>query len=167
MLELLQEYLSRQHQSFNLSNTESELFKVYLRQSESSNLTDSMLDLPLLLPQMLQELAKFIKEPDVSPEIRALAGGIYTYVFNPFDFVEDETFSLLGFVDDALVVFYGMELIESISSHIHFTSIHTLDTLNLIKQWENALVEDLIIALKKYPKQLSGIIDSANFEPSN
>lgn len=167
MLELLQEYLSRQHQSFKQSNVDNASFNVFLRQPESFSLTDSMLGLPLLLPQMLQELAKFIKESPVSSEVRALAGGIYTYVFNPFDFIEDEAFSLLGFVDDALIVFYGMELIESTSSEIHFASIQTPDTSNLVKQWEDALAEDLVIALKNYPEQLSGVLGSTNFEPNS
>jgi uncharacterized membrane protein YkvA (DUF1232 family) len=163
MLELLQEYLSRQYQSFSLSNIDGESFKTYLRHPENLSITNSMLDLPMLLPQMLKELAKFIKGSHIEPEVQALAGGIYTYVFNPFDFIEDEAFSLLGFVDDALVVFYGMKVIESVSTQIHFASINTSDTLNLIKQWEDALAEDLVIALKNYPNQLSGVLGSTNF----
>lgn len=167
MLELLQEYLLRQYQSFKQASVDDVSFNVFLRHPESFSLTDSMLGLPLLLPPMLQELAKFIKESSVSSEVRALAGGIYTYVFNPFDFIEDEVFPLLGFVDDALIVFYGMKLIESTSSEIHFASIHTPDTSDLIKQWEDALAEDLVIALKNYPKQLSGVLGSTNFEPNS
>jgi uncharacterized membrane protein YkvA (DUF1232 family) len=169
MLDLLQQYLSKCYTVFQENGCDLSSFKPFLHSeqvagSTISRVPDNVLKLIFSIPIMLRELSQLIYTPNITPEMRAFAGGIYSYVFNPFDYINEEVVGFLGFIDDALVVFYGMKLIESVDDKIRFTTIHNTDLENAVEECEKFLLEDLVLALKAYPQQVSGILSTTNLE---
>jgi uncharacterized membrane protein YkvA (DUF1232 family) len=169
MLDLLQEYLTKCFTAFQETGSNLNSFKAFLRseqvtESTISPVSDNVSKLILFIPIMLRELSQLIYTPNLTLEMRALTGGIYSYVFNPFDYINEEVVGFLGFIDDALIVFYGMKLIESIDDKIRFTTIHNTDLESAVEECEKLLLEDLVLALKAYPQQVSGILSTANLK---
>jgi len=169
MLDLLQQHLSKCFTVFQETGCDLNSFQTFLRseqvaESAISPVPDNVFKLILSIPIMLRELGQLIYTPNLTLEMRALAGGIYSYVFNPFDYINEEVVGFLGFIDDALIVFYGMKLIESIDDKIRFTTIHNTDLEGAVEECEKLLIEDLVLALKAYPRQVSGILSTANLK---
>lgn len=161
MIDLLQKHINELFDSYQWTRQKSlDCLKPFLKNMEKYELSTQSLDLPRLLPKMLEELIELIRSKNSKPELLALAGGIYSYVFNPFDYIQEDTLGFLGFIDDVLIVFYGMELIEVLEKEVQFNTIHNSDIVDSIKQWENILKEDLVDAFKAYPKQVAGLLTS-------
>lgn len=164
MLKFFQEFITKQYETFNSSSQDIETFKRYLADPHTSEIPKSLVSLPLFLPQLLEELANFIRETD-NVELKSLAGGLYTYVFNPYDYIGDEEIAApLGLIDDALIVFYGMELIEERVSYKRFSTLQNPELSEAVTQVEKLLAADLVTALKAYPKQVFGILSTTNFD---
>ena len=163
MLKFLQEFIDKQYQSYKLSNQNLDAFSKYLHDPETSEIPEPLVALPLFLPQMLQELTDFIRDTK-NLEMKALAGGLYTYVFNPYDYIDDEVLPPLGLVDDTLIVFYGMEIIEAATPNQHFSALQNSDLTELVQKWESLLAADLVTALKTYPRHISDVLATTNFE---
>ena len=171
MLDLLQQYLSQSFETFQQSGYDLNSFKPFLRsqveiEASTNCIPDSIFKLLLTIPTMLGELRQMIYMPDLTLEMRALAGGIYSYVFNPFDYINEEIVGFLGFVDDALIVFYGMKLIEAIDQEKRFSTTHDPNLIDAVQECEKLLAEDLVAALKAYPQQISGVLSTANLTPT-
>jgi len=66
----------------------------------------SLAQAPLLLPDLASLLEVIIVQADDHPEIRAYAGGLLTFVYNPLDFIGDEPPA--GLVDDTVVCALGL-----------------------------------------------------------
>jgi uncharacterized membrane protein YkvA (DUF1232 family) len=169
MLDLLQQHLAKCFAAFQETGCDLNSFKAFLRSKQATEpaidcVPDNVFKLILSIPVMLRELGQLIYTPNLTLEMRALAGGIYSYVFNPFDYINEEVVGFLGFIDDALIVFYGMKLIESIDNKIQFTTIRNKDLESAVEECEKLLIEDLVLALKSYPQQISGILSTANLK---
>lgn len=158
MIDLLDKHLGTLFESFQWSAYDTSYIQPYLREQTDCNLSHKTLGLPLLIPNMLKELTQLIRDESVSPALRALAGGIYSYVFNPFDYINEESVGFLGFIDDVLIIFYGMQLIEALGKHEWFPIVHEQDLQEAVKQWENVLSKEIVLAFKAYPKQVGGIL---------
>lgn len=158
MLELLRSHLKTSFSDFQEGGNSFAPLSPYLKQDTEKNLpSEEAVKVILKLPEMLEELCDIIRQENVSPQTRAIAGGIYSYVFNPFDYIDDDDTGYLGFVDDVLIVFYGMRLLERIDAEIQFlTCNHVVSSA--IKQWEKALSPEILATLESYPDQLSNAI---------
>jgi len=66
----------------------------------------SLAQAPLLLPDLVSFLESIIVQADDQPRIRAYAGGLLTFVYNPLDFIGDEPPA--GLVDDTVVCALGL-----------------------------------------------------------
>ena len=168
MLDLLQQHLSRCFEAFQQNGSDITSFRSFLQPQEETGLPtnripNEVFEVPLEIPKMLRELLQLLHKPNLSPQVQALAGGIYSYVFNPFDFINEESVGFLGFIDDALIVFYGMKLIEDFNPEIRFSITQDIALMNAVEKCEMLLSNDLIAALKAYPQQISGILSTADF----
>lgn len=158
MIDLLDKHIANLFESFEWSAYDTSFIKPYLRDQTDCNLSKKSLELPLLIPKMLIELTQLIRDDSVSTVLRALAGGIYSYVFNPFDYINEESVGFLGLIDDVLIVFYGMQLIEALGKNECFPIVHEQDLQEAVKQWENVLSKEIVLAFKAYPRQVGGIL---------
>lgn len=158
MIDLLDKYLANLFESFQWSAYDTSPIQAYLLDKTDFNLPKKALELPLLIPRMLKELTQVIRDESVSPALRALAGGVYSYVFNPFDYINEESVGFLGFIDDVLIIFYGMQLIETLGKQECFSIVHEQDLQEAVEQWENVLLKEIVLAFKAYPRQVGGIL---------
>lgn len=66
----------------------------------------SLAQAPLALPDLISLLEGAIVQAEDYPKIRAYAGGLLTFVYNPLDFIGDEPPA--GLVDDVIVCALGL-----------------------------------------------------------
>ena len=111
----------------------------------------------LYMPMLLQDIEHVLYSEEVAVEIRVLLSGIYSYVFSPVGYISEKKHGFLGFVDDALVLFYGMQLSQSMDERIVFESIHEPEFITAIETCENLLRRDLLGILKDYPRRISKV----------
>ena len=69
---------------------------------------------PLLLPHLVEAVEHIIVGADDMPKVRAFAGGLLTYVFNPLDLIPDD--GPLGWLDDAVVCALGLRRLTEAGS---------------------------------------------------
>ncbi|MFN7715460.1 MAG: DUF1232 domain-containing protein [Pseudanabaenaceae cyanobacterium] len=158
IVDLLEEYLNNCYQNF-LSNGQNLSELEPYASEERFSLSDEALRLPLLIPSMLRELSKVMRQEATSPRIRAIAGGVYSYVFNPFDYIDEESLGYLGFLDDALIVFNGMRFIENME-RIKFSSTQDQSLQKMINECETFINPNLVNELKMYAENLASMITS-------
>ena len=153
IINLLEDYLNKCYQNFLSDGQNLSELEPYASQ-EKFRLSDEVLKLPLLIPPMLRELSNIMRQEATSPRIRAIAGGIYSYVFNPFDYIDEESIGYLGFLDDALIVFNGMKFIENMEQ-IKFSSTQDQSLQKMVDECETFLNPNLVTELKMYAGNLA------------
>lgn len=62
---------------------------------------ESLENLVLMMPRMLQMLDVVWRQPELPPDIKRLSGYVRTYLWHPDDFLPDREGYLLGYADDA------------------------------------------------------------------
>jgi uncharacterized membrane protein YkvA (DUF1232 family) len=163
MLDLLTSHLEDLYSDFQSSGSSTDPLKPFTQSPEIDlHLSESAKRLPTQIGDMLKELIQVMSNTSTSVHLKAIAGGIYSYVFNPFENIDDKI-GLLGFVDDALVVFYGMQLIESLDPSVSFKTLQKPEICKAIAEYEAILREDLLTGLKKYSQNISSAIASTDF----
>jgi uncharacterized membrane protein YkvA (DUF1232 family) len=125
-------------------------------------MTDEGVKLLLSIPTMMTELSDLASCSSLQPTLRVLVGGIYSYVFNPLDYIDD-SYGFLGLIDDALIILYGMRFIEENYEDVHFKATQDLSLSKAVEQYENILNEDLIRVLKRHSYQLYKVVAETNF----
>lgn len=149
MIELLRQHIEeiyRNHDENDLSE-----IKPYLKDDKATSIPLDVEKLVLLVPDMLQELVDLMMAPETPQLIRALASGIYSYVFNPLDYIPDHSGSIVGFLDDALVLFYGLHFIEQVEPSIQTTIVHKEEIADAIGKAEGFLSDSIISSIKEFP----------------
>ena len=156
IINLFEEYLNKCYQNFVSEGRSLSILKPYASKEELS-LSDEAARLPLFIPCMLRELSNIMRQEATSPHVRAIAGGIYSYVFNPFDYIDEDSIGYLGFLDDALIVFNGMEFIEKLEQ-IKFSSIQDQSLRRMVDECESLLNPILVAEFKAYAENLANMI---------
>lgn len=106
---MLRDFIARQFAAESLTDA-MERLKQHLPTASESDLLNAALA-PLMLPDLVDAIEGIILAADDSPNARAFAGGIMTYVYNPFDLIQDE--GLAGWIDDTVVSGLGLRALES------------------------------------------------------
>ena len=162
MIELLKKHIENLRNDFDKSGMNVNPIRPYLK--ENVSLDAKSFILPERIPDFLNELVQIMESQDIDTRIRSLAGAVYSYVFNPFDIIPDQV-GYLGFIDDAMIVIYGLKKIEEILKHTKFTSINS-EVKESLQCWENALSTEVIIALREYILNIQGILNTTKFPES-
>jgi uncharacterized membrane protein YkvA (DUF1232 family) len=158
IINLLEEYLDKCYHKFVSEGQNLSILEPYASQKKLE-LSDEAVKLPLLIPPMLRELSNIMRQEATSPRVRAIAGGIYSYVFNPFDYIDEEAIGYLGFLDDALIVFNGMRFIENMEQ-IKFSSTLDQSLQKMVDECESVLNPNLVTEFKMYAENLGNMITS-------
>jgi len=158
IVNIFEEYLDKCYHKFVSEGQDLSVLEPYTSQ-KNLELSDDAVRLPLLIPPMLRELSNIMRQETTSPRVRAIAGGIYSYVFNPFDYIDEESIGYLGFLDDALIVFNGMRFIENMEQ-IKFSSTQDQSLQKMVDECEAFLNPNLVTELKMYAENLANMITS-------
>lgn len=158
IVNLLEDYLNKCYEKFMSEGKNLSILEPYSRQ-RNIELSDEAVKLPLLIPPMLRELSNIMRQEATSPRVRAIAGGIYSYVFNPFDYIDEEAIGYLGFLDDALIVFNGIRFIENMEN-IKFSSTSDQSLQKMVDECESVLNSNLVAEFKMYAENLGNMIIS-------
>ena len=159
MLKLLKQHIEETYQTFQSNADDISILLPYLKSPEITTLPLDVIEFPLYIPDMLQELVDFMIDTSTDEQFKALASSIYSYVFNPFDYIADTSETVIGFLDDALIVFYGLQLIEDSQTDQFFKSIHQPKIINAVCQCEDLLSESILSLLKSFPLEVNKIIE--------
>ncbi len=163
MLELLAEHLASLRKVFDEQHGSLEPIKDFLRDPAKTSCPTDLLELPARIPVFLQDLTAFVRSEENDQRLRALAGSVFGYVFNPLDLIDDEEFGYLGFIDDALNVYYSMRRIEQEHGTEAFPSLRDPKLAPAVAAWEGLLKQDLVVSLKSYIDQVTAIFRTADF----
>ena len=102
MLNALRQELTR------LAKDPHDPFAVKIRQHiggrRDDHLIESLRNLVLVMPTLIQQIRAWIEVPDMPSEIKQLHGFVLTYLYNPTDVLPDKEAGLFGYLDDAYVV---------------------------------------------------------------
>ena len=158
IIELLKQHIEEMYKDYQLNGSEMSLLMPYLKDETSKELPSNIAVIVPLIPDMLKELVDLMLNSKASEQNRALATGIYSYAFNPIDYIPDTSDSIFGFVDDALVLFYGLHLIEEKEVGFKSKTIQQEKLIDGVKECEDFLSEAIIFNLKNYPSQVNNSI---------
>lgn len=75
----------------------------------------------LVLPDMIRQIRVWLDAAAIPAEVRNLHGFMLTYLYHPLDFVRDDSYGLLGYLDDAYLV--GSVYLR-IAAHLSSTDVH-------------------------------------------
>jgi hypothetical protein len=111
MIDLLEEHLARLRR--DLTDTPAALARLapHLRTAPAEQETDALLALPARIPAYLRALEEIIRG-STDDRVRGFAGGIFAYVFNPIDILSAEELGYLGYLEDAIICWRGLELLR-------------------------------------------------------
>jgi uncharacterized membrane protein YkvA (DUF1232 family) len=155
MIHLLKQHIESIYQDYQNNGIDISSLHPYLSDEQISSIPSSLASIVLSIPDMLQELVDLMLNSENSQEIRAIASGIYSYVFIPLDYISDTSESISGFLDDALVLFYGLHFLEKKQSELQFKTIRQKNLIDGIEASEIFFNSSLISSLKDYPLQIS------------
>jgi uncharacterized membrane protein YkvA (DUF1232 family) len=166
MLDLLETHLADLRRAHGNSSSPGVL-REYLVEPECAFITPEMLDLPMRIPDFLRDLTAFVRREGVSPELKTLAAALFSYVFNPFDFIDDEEFGYLGFIDDALVLFYALQHLKRAQPDSGLTSTADAKICSAVTQWESIVDPKLLGQVRSYAANVAAAystIDTSVFD---
>lgn len=153
MIEILNEHIQNLCKTYQSNGIDMSLVSSYLKDENVKSLPDESVQLILAIPTMLSELTVLMKDSEIPAKSRALASGVYSYVFNPIDYIPDDTHSIFGFLDDALILYYSLQFIGN-ELHKKFEIINT-ENDNFVQVSENLLSDEIVKNLKNYPSQVN------------
>jgi uncharacterized membrane protein YkvA (DUF1232 family) len=162
MLEMLREHLHSRRAEFRAAGSSIKTLSRFLREGTRS-VPESCLDLPMAIPRMLEYVGAVAADESLDPMLRAICGGVYGYVFNPFDIIDDEKHGYLGFVDDAIVTFYGVKKLETYFPGNRFAPKESKRIAAMVKAWERVLAPELVAILRGQIEQIAAIVETADF----
>ena len=91
-----------------LASTSNGQFRDELRKRVNGKLTDDQVatlkEFIFLLPTTLKLFSRYWNRKTTPPDAKRLSGFIMTYVYQPQDFLPEETIGLFGYLDDAYMV---------------------------------------------------------------
>ncbi|UAJ72633.1 DUF1232 domain-containing protein [Synechocystis sp. PCC 7339] len=154
MIELLTQHIQNIHREYQINGVDIASISSYLKNDNINSIPPECIDLVLVIPEMLIELISLMREPSTSVKTKAIASGIYSYVFNPIDYIPDDSHSIFGFLDDALILYYGLQLIDKEPENsIDLIGFDKIKNLVAISEsiLSNAILEDL----KDFPNKVS------------
>lgn len=160
MIELLRGHLAKERAAFDAADRSLVALTPYLDGPDLPRVSEDALALPLEIPALLAELSGTIRAESTSTATRALAGAIYSYVFNPFDYMPDDI-GYLGFVDDAMIAVYGMRGLETSNPDLRFSTLHSEMVTRAMDEWESVLKQEVVDALTAHVEQVAGILGTA------
>lgn len=117
---------------------------------------------PSLLPDLVSAVEQVIVGAEDEHYVRGFAGGLLTYVYNPFDLIEDE--APFGFADDALVCALGLQLLQE-KGFIDLDA-DVSATCAEVSKCLPALSADLRTAIEDFVEKLSGSTESLSIPES-
>jgi hypothetical protein len=120
--------------------------------SESATLAHkiSLAQAPLLLPDLVSLLEGVVVQADDHPKIRAYAGGLLTFVYNPLDYIGDDPPA--GLVDDVIVCALGlMKLAEEGTVQLDPTVEGVVRSTAGLAEY---LKQDLLSAITEFVEEL-------------
>lgn len=104
--DMLRSFIGAQYGAAPL-NSDSEVLKAEMFDNPSPDTLLRATTVPLLLPHLVDAIEQIIIHPEAPDRVRAYAGGLLTYVYNPLDLFQHE--ELVGWIDDAVVCALGLQ----------------------------------------------------------
>lgn len=116
MIDLLEEHLARLRSQISSPRAALAALAPHLRpdlppDGPDPALSEALLALPARIPAFLRGLEAIMRQT-ADDRVRAFAGGIFAYVFNPIDILSAEELGYLGYVEDAVICWRGLELLR-------------------------------------------------------
>jgi uncharacterized membrane protein YkvA (DUF1232 family) len=91
-----------------LANTTNGQFREELRKRGNGKFTEDQVatlkEFIFLLPTALKQLSRYWNRKNTPPDAKRLSGFIMTYVYQPKDFLSEESIGLFGYLDDTYLV---------------------------------------------------------------
>lgn len=158
MINLLKQHIENIYQDYRQNGIDISSLKPYLKNNTIETIPPESIKIVLSIPEMLQELVDVMMNPKASPKLKAFASGIYSYIFNPLDYIPDNLGSIYGFLDDGLILFYGLNFIEKNYPDLEFKTIHQETIIKGVKISENILPDSILSNLKEFSNQVNNSI---------
>jgi len=89
-------HLAEENQDFFIQNIQKRI-----PSEEGITMAISLQRFVLIMPDLLIQIRRWMKEPACPSQIKRLSGFLLTYIYHPFDFIPDEGLGLFGYLDDA------------------------------------------------------------------
>lgn len=164
MIDLLQEHLTRLRRAITDPHAAVARLVPHLRADDlGPTEAEALLALPARIPAFLRGLEEIITGSD-DDRVRGFAGGIFAYVFNPIDILTAAELGYLGYVEDAIICWRGLDLLReefdvvpSAAAGIEPADAERVDTV-----W-NLLNDEVQDAVDAFLEQFDAVLRGVNF----
>jgi len=164
MIDLLQEHLTRLRRGITDPRAAVQRLVPHLRTSELGPAdTEALLALPARIPAFLRGLEEIITTNE-DDRVRGFAGGIFAYVFNPIDILTAAELGYLGYVEDAIICWRGLDLLREEFDVVpsDAAGIEPGDTARVQTVW-NLLDDEVQDAVEAFLEQFDAVLRGVNF----
>jgi len=164
MIDLLQEHLARLRRAITDPRAAVKRLAPHLRPGELGPAdTEALLALPARIPAFLRGLEEIITSTD-DDRVRGFAGGIFAYVFNPVDIISAGDIGYLGFVEDAVICWRGLVLLNEEFDVLPSTAagLESADAQRVDRVW-NLLSDEVQDAVEAFLEQFDAVLKGVSF----